>query len=153
MLRAQSGSTIFELIITLAVSSILASVALLGFSAVRSSFEKSESRSQLQADLKVLRNSAIEHGARAFLIVNQTGTSYSAALDYAPYSASPVAERILFSRPLPSGITLSVPSGILVNSKGFTISNDGSITTSTITLSLHSQLFVSATLYPTGVLA
>lgn len=152
MQRAQRGSTIFELLITLAVSGIMASVALLGFGSVRSSFDKSESKYQLQADLKLLRNAALELGARTFLVVNQTGTSYSVAIDYAPYAAAPIAERILFSRPLPSGVTLSLSKRVMVNSKGFTIEDDGTITTSIITLALRTQSFFSATLYPTGVL-
>jgi hypothetical protein len=150
---AQVGSTIFELLITLAVTGIMASVAMLGFSTVRSSFDKSESKYQLQADLKLLRNAALELGAHAFLVINQTGSSYSVAIDYAPYAVPPNAERILFSRPLPSGITLSVSRRVMVNSKGFTIEDDGTITTSIVTLALRSQPFLSATLYPTGVLA
>jgi Tfp pilus assembly protein FimT len=153
MQQLQNGSTILEVVITLAITSILGLVAMLGFSTIRSSFEKNESRAQLQADLKVLRNSAIERGARAFLLVNQTGTSYSVAFDYPPYSTTPSAEALLFSRALPRGITLSISAVVIVNSKGFTISSDGAVTTSTITLALHSHPFLSATLYPTGVLA
>jgi prepilin-type N-terminal cleavage/methylation domain-containing protein len=149
----QSGFTIFELLITLAVTAIVSGGAMLGLSNIRSSFDKNEARYQLEADLKVLRNAAIESGARSFLIIGTSGSSYSGALDYSPYAATPSAERTLFSRSLPRGINLSSSATVIVNPKGFTIDTSGAISSTTLTLSFRSSTFLAATLYPTGVLA
>lgn len=149
----QSGFTVFELLITLAVTTIVSSIAMLGLSNIRSSFDKNEARYQLEADLKVLRNAAIESGARSFFIIGAGGSSYSAALDYSPYGPTPSNERTLFTRTLPQGISLASGSTVIVNPKGFTIDSSGTISSTSVTLSFRSSTFLSATLYPTGVLA
>ncbi len=153
MKAQQRGFTIFELLITLAVTATVSSIAVLGLGNIRGSFDKNEARYQLEADLKVLRNSAIESGARSFLIIAAGGASYSAALDYSPYGATPSAEKTLFSRTLPHGVSLSSSATVIVNPKGFTINSSGTISSTSLTLSFHSSPFLSATLYPTGVLA
>jgi len=149
----QLGFTIFELLITLAVTAVVSSFAMLGLSNIRSSFDKNEARYQLDADLKVLRNAAIESGARSFIIIGAGGSSYSAAVDYSPYGATPSADRTLFTRTLPRGVSLSSSATIIVNPKGFTVDSGGAIASTALTLSFRSSAFLSATLYPTGVLA
>jgi hypothetical protein len=153
MKSKQRGSSVFELLITLAITTIILATGMLGLSATRGSFEKNEARYQLEADLKVIRNSAIESGARAFVTIAVGGRSYSAALDYFPYAATPSAERVLFSRSLPPGITISSGSTVIINSKGFTIDSTGQISSTSISLFSRAVPFLSATIYPTGVLA
>jgi prepilin-type N-terminal cleavage/methylation domain-containing protein len=152
-MKNQQGMSIIELLVTVAVIGILCRIMTLSFVDFRESFSQNNSRFQLDADLRRLRNEAVAAGGRGVLTVSPDGTSYSLGLDYAPFATTAAPDRVIFTRKLPRNITLVTSRTILFDTRGYVSTEGGATTTVVVILKHFTNSYFSATLYSTGALS
>lgn len=145
--------SIIELLVTVAVIGILCRIMTLSFVDFKESFSQNNSRFQLDADLRRLRNEAVAAGARGVLTVSNDGSSYSLGLDYTPFATAAASDKVIFTRKLPKNVTLVTSRTILFDTRGYVSTESGATTTVVVTLKHFTNSYFSATLYSTGALS
>ena len=145
--------SIIELLVTVAVIGILCRIMTLSFVDFKESFSQNNSRFQLDADLRRLRNEAVAAGARGVLTVSADGSSYSLGLDYTPFATTAASDKVFFTRKLPKNISLVTSRTIMFDTRGYVSTETGATTTVVVTLRHLADSYFSATLYSTGALS
>lgn len=148
------GFTLIELLIVVVMTSVLARIAYPSFAELRRSFVRNSMKQQLESDVHRVRTEAMRQGVRALLSTSGDGSSYSIGFDYAPYS-SPVAidaGSVIVTRRVANGFSLTVSQPLMFDSRGYGVDADGAPDVATYSLSDGTETFLSATVYPTGLI-
>ncbi|MFN8392338.1 MAG: prepilin-type N-terminal cleavage/methylation domain-containing protein [Bdellovibrionota bacterium] len=152
MLERMDGFTLFEMLMVLVILAIITQSALVGLPELKRSMERNAARQQVEFDLQRARNEALAAGSRAIFTVSATGTSYTVGIDEYPFSSTGVPDSTLFSKELPTNITLSTSALVIFNSGGYVVDTAGNVASSTVSLSDDEGDILTATLYPIGSL-
>lgn len=156
--RDAKGLTLLEVLVTLALTSVVGVTTILSLPAIKAPFDRLNARAQLVQDLKRAQAEAVTVGCRGIFRVAANGQSYSFGCDLLPYDTTnpPKEDVISFSRPLPHLLTMSVSGPIIFNSRGNVVDAWGDMTN--IDINLNQSVsgmptsYVSATLLGTGAL-
>jgi Tfp pilus assembly protein FimT len=151
--NANRGFSTSELLVVMALFSIMGGIGLLSFREFQGSFRKSDARNQFEADVRRARNDAVATGGRTIVAIANDGRSYSVGRDLLPYSEPASADQRVFLRALPDGITLSSNRTIIFNPRGYVISSSGDYSTATVTFSVDGSAYFIGNLYSTGTLS
>jgi prepilin-type N-terminal cleavage/methylation domain-containing protein len=152
-----NGFTIFELVITLSISSILALTAIPKFEEIQASYHRFNSRSFLIQDLRRAQAFTLSEGCRGILTVASDKKRYSFGCDYLTYDTSnpPSPDSVSFEREMPVGITIELSQTIIFNSRGESVDADGIVSSVPISLvdsrAVDSSSFADGTLLGTGL--
>ncbi|MBW1616211.1 MAG: GspH/FimT family pseudopilin [Deltaproteobacteria bacterium] len=118
-MKKNAGFTLYELIITMAVISILSAIAAPYFTRLSAGFKLNSATREMQADLQAARLFAINKNSYA--VINFYKDSYKVFIDNGKNSGDwnqDADEKTVINRPLPAGIYLS--SNCLNNRLRFT---------------------------------
>lgn len=148
--RNVKGSSLVELLVTITIFSIFATVAIPNVVALKSSFDRHSGKGQVEFAIRRARNEAIAKGTRAVLQFARDGGSYSFGYDYSPYNTPPAEDIVSYVRDLPSEITAIATQTIIFNSQGNLVDQNGDLTQLEITLSYLGHSYCSGTVLATG---
>ncbi|MCB0333338.1 MAG: GspH/FimT family protein [Bdellovibrionales bacterium] len=149
-LSRSGGFSILEMMVTVAIASLLAAAAIPQYVELQNSFERSMFIQQLDNDIRRARSEAQAQGMRGILAVSEEGTEYSIGTDGLPTSESATPDTIVLTRDLGSRNTVSLSDSIIFDGRGFLVDSDGEPTTITVTLSRDGEEFCSGSVYPVG---
>lgn len=150
------GFTLLELLVTVALVSIISYAMALYFDSIYDSINKRNAEVQVLHDLRYAQALTVERGCRGIFTVAADYKSYTFGCDYVPYSTAnpPVSDSNLFTRDMPSGVLMSVDALILFNSRGQVINSSEALQTRYVTLKIvvgsTQTTFNVGTLRPTG---
>ncbi|MCO6430875.1 MAG: type II secretion system protein [Deltaproteobacteria bacterium] len=156
-LRRSSAFTMFEFLVVLVVTSIVAYLAIPMFGQINSSMERVNVRKFLLLDLRRAQAESVTHGCRGIFTISSDNRSYSFGCDYLAYDTNvpPSADVITFSRTLPSHTYVTSDRTIIFNSKGQLVDELGFIDSRSITLSDDSdgpmRVFATGSVLGTGL--
>lgn len=155
--QTSGGFTIFELLVVMLITSVMAYTVLPQFSTLSGTFKRMNAMSFVLQDIKRAQAETITHGCRGILRINSDQESYYFGCDYLAYDSTipPAPDSTTFARYLPEGVKLSVSDTIIFNSRGEATLYDGTITSLNVSLSQtvgsSADVFATGTLYGTGV--
>jgi prepilin-type N-terminal cleavage/methylation domain-containing protein len=153
--RASLGMSLLELMVVLALISIVAAITLPQIPLLQESFSRIDAKAQLLQDLKRAQAQAITEGCRGVFRFAADSKSYSYGCDYLPYTTAnpPSPDTVVFMRKLPSRITIESDQPIIFNSRGQSVDIDYIISTNSIRLRENPSngVIASGTLLGTGV--
>jgi prepilin-type N-terminal cleavage/methylation domain-containing protein len=154
---AQEGFTLIELVVVLTVLTVISSIAVSKFRPIESSFQRMNARSLLIQDLKRAQAEAITWGCRGIFAIADDSSGYSFGCDFLEYdtSTAPAADRVFFTRKMPTGISITASQPVIFNSRGQSVDLDGVMVNVDVDLQDYendaSTIFASGTLLGTGV--
>lgn len=152
--KNQRGFSIVELVVSMVVLSILVDSALTEFKQLYDSINKRNAEVLVLQDLRYAQASTVEKGCRGIFTIASNGKSYTYGCDYVPYSSTVTADTNIYTRNLPSGITVSSDALIIFNSRGQVIDSSEALQTRYVTLKVligsTPTQFNVGTLRPTG---
>jgi len=111
-MRNNSGFTLFELIIALAVFAILSSIAVPSFLTWRNDAKMRSAGSMIRGDLEMARSRAMRENNFVSVLFNNT--TYSVFIDDGEGAGDPgdyirhADERLIINRQLPAGVTIDL---------------------------------------------
>ncbi len=152
----RAGYTIFELVITVLLVGVVSTLAAPRLGEMFDSYDRRNAELQVIQDMRLAQKTAVEQGCQGILISGAGGNTYSFGCDYVPYSAAtpPVYDGVLFTRNLPTDISIVLDSQVMFNTRGQTIDSNGALDTRTVQLRIHEpsgiRVFNTGTLSPTG---
>lgn len=147
---AERGVTLMELVTAIALMSIVTAMGVSQLPELIQSVDRNNARHELEFDVARAQSEAAAYGTRLVLAVGSGGTSYSMGFDNLPYAAVPAIEQHIFTRRMRNNMTLSTSQPVVFDSRGFLVDANGTLTTTTITVSHRGVPTLSAVLYPTG---
>jgi hypothetical protein len=116
------------------------------------SINRNNSRNEFEYDLARAQNEAASMGTRVVMTPAADGRSYQFGFDNLPYANPPVIEQPIFTRRLPTGITIGASQAVIFDSRGFLVNAEGNYTTTTITFLSGERHRETALIYPTGTI-
>jgi Tfp pilus assembly protein FimT len=146
----ESGFSIVELIVAVAVSLVLGAIAIPAYFELQLSMERGNKLREFESDLRRAKSEAIARGSRAIFETAPDGRSYTVGVDDRPFNAAVAADEVLLSRTLGNVVAVSPSLKVIFDSRGFLIDEVGSPTTATIQMDAHGTAYASASLTPTG---
>ena len=156
-INSQRGVTIFELMMSIIVTAIIAYVAIPRFDELNVSMERMNVRKTLLLDLRRAQAETVTHGCRGIFTIAASQKSYSFGCDYLAYDPTvpPSPDMIIYNRTLPNHFYISSDDTIIFNSKGQITDELGFIDSRTVTLSDTSTgvvtPFATGTILGTGL--
>ena len=152
------GVTLVELLIAVALFSVLCGIALIQSQDFIFALSKFDAKSQIVSDFRLAQSQARMKNCRTVMSIATDGTSYQFGCDFTPYNTdSPtVADSILFSRSMPNKIFISSSTQVIFNPRGEPIDVYGISTNPVITISAEDSegeisSFATGTVYHTGL--
>lgn len=135
--KSQSAFTVFELIVTISLSAIVAVVAIPRFSDINSSMQRMNVRNNLLLDLRRAQAESVTQGCRGIFKIAPNFRSYTFGCDYLDYDTAipPSADNLIFSRTLPTNFFINADKTIIFNSKGQITDEYNFIDSRSVTLS------------------
>jgi len=150
--KDESAFSVFEMLIVIALLSILTAVGVVNYSEFRNSFDRSNSIKQLEFDIRRAKTLAVKEGTRGILAMVDGGSSYTFGYDYLPFTAPAVADTQTFRQSLPSSVTVSFETPLIFDSRGYLIGEYGSLKSQKVTLSQNGSTFSVMEVFPTGAI-
>ncbi len=165
--QLDSGFSLLELLVVVALMGIFAGISTLGFQKVRESYSRMDVLSTFANDVSLARLQAVSEGGRGIMILNADQDEYSFGYDYLEYDVTaPITydTAILtshqFTTVLPDNFTMtitdatdpSVYTPIIFDSKGKVIDELGLLRSHTVTFYYNGTLYKQATITPGGAL-
>lgn len=152
ILSNNRGTTIFDVLITIALVSSIAAIAIPNGSKIQDSFNRATALAQVHTDLRRARAEAVAAGARTVLSISVAQNSYDVGLDFAPYTTPPVIETRRFGGALPTGITIQTSADIIFDPRGYLVDDSGDPTQIDLTFLEDGTSYKVGTLYAAGYL-
>ena len=151
-LRKSRGFTVFELMVTICILGLLARYAVEMTFQTLSSGNKNTARILLVQELRRAQAMAVTEGCRGIWSLGNSGNTYSFGCDYIPYdtNTTPAADVAKFAGSFPAGMTMSVSSQLIYNTRGQLVDASNALVTRTVTLSAGGSSFASGTIRATG---
>jgi prepilin-type N-terminal cleavage/methylation domain-containing protein len=150
-MHRQQGFTIAEVIVTVAILSLVLGMGLPQLGKWRDSFDRHTARQQVEFDLKRAKAESASNGSRGIFVVDDDLSTYTFGVDLLPYNDPPEFDRAVFSRNLPGSITFSaVATPIVFSPRGYLVDEFDNLTTQFYGLSQHDEVFCTATVYAVG---
>lgn len=147
----ERGFTLPELVVVVGVIGIVVGAFVLSFIGFKDSFNRTQAKYQFESDIRRARNEAVSAGGRAIVRIASPYRSYSIGIDYYPFSGTNTADKTLFSRTLPDGMTVTSSQPLIFDSRGYLVDSSGSPASSTVRMSSKTEAnFFQATVYSTG---
>lgn len=128
------GFTFFETMIVLTLVAIISLVGIMQFSSINNDAQDTSAIQLFRTDMQRAKAEAAARGGRMIVKASSTNTSYSAGIDYPPYSGTLTADTNVFTRNLPLHMTVSFSSTLIFDPRGFLIDANGNMTTGSATL-------------------
>ncbi len=147
------GFSLLELLVVLAIGSILAASVTMQYPHLVASFNRKNGLNQLEFDFRRARAESVAAGTRGVFKVEAGLNAYGFGLDALPYSDPAAADNPKFRRQLPMGVTIA-PVTVVLDSRGFVIDPDtGSPTTGEISLQYQGEEYCAVTVSTIGTLS
>jgi len=150
--KDEAAFSVFEMLIVIALLSILTAVGVVNYSEFRNSFDRSNSVKQVEFDIRRAKALAVKEGTRGILATTNGGSSYTFGYDYLPFSSPPVAGTQTFLQNLPSSVTVSFEAPLIFDSRGYLIGEFGSLQSQKVELSQNGSTFSVMEVFPTGAI-
>ena len=148
------GFSLMDLIISMFMFAIVSLIAAPRLSALYDSINKRNAEVLVLQDVRLAQAKSVEQGCRGIFSIATNGKSYTFGCDYVPYSTTTVADQIVYTRNLPSKITMSADAQVLFNTRGQVVDVNEALQTRTILLKSSRTgspvTFNTGTLRPTG---
>lgn len=124
---SEDGFTAVELLVTVAITAIIAAVGITQIPALSKPFDRLTARSYFIQDLKQAQAEAIKWGCRGIFSIGASGQNYSFGCDFLPTDTAspPSADQIFFQRNLPSSITVAADAPVIFSSRGQAVDAEG----------------------------
>jgi Tfp pilus assembly protein FimT len=148
------GFSFFELVVAVAVASIIAYFAVPELYTIQASYKRLNAKSDVLQDIKLAQAYSITEGCRGILKIDTDAKGYTFGCDYLSYdtSATPSHDSVYSRRSLPTRVTIAASGPIIFNSRGQSIDTAYTMTNRTITLTdTDVGEFAEGLLYGTGV--
>lgn len=129
---------------------ILIGIAGVQYPKMTESFDKSNSRTSFEYDLRRARAQALANGKLVIFDFNTAGDGYSFGYDTRPYNDPLAYDESSFSRTLPNTVSITSNATLAFDSRGFLTDVDGDIVTATVTLSHKGVQYCEFDVFPTG---
>lgn len=128
----------YELLVTLAIIGLVLGLGLTGISSTADGYKVTLTLNQLEGDLQSVRAAALTSGCPHTVTFSSGGSSYAATISSTCYAGNfSDTDRAVFTRSLPSTISLDGLTRVPVSAHGFVV--DGSNKPTTLTFSLSQR--------------
>ena len=148
------GFSLMDLIIAMFMFAIVSLIAAPRLSALYDSINKRNAEVLILQDVRLAQAKSVEQGCRGIFAIATNGKSYTFGCDYVPYSTTTVADQIIYTRNLPSKITMTADAQVLFNTRGQVVDVNEALQTRTLSLKSSrtgtAVTFNTGTLRPTG---
>lgn len=144
----EQGSSLLEVITTLAITLLLLGTAIPEFSQWRSSILRQQGRELAEQSIMLTRNEALRAGARGIISTSLNGSTLLIGVDYPPYNTPAREDSTLRCLTLPSGISLKSPGAVSINSQGQVIDQYGNLASISFDLKQHGKTYCNGTITP-----
>ena len=152
-LYLSNGFTLLELLLVLIIISVTVAFASPALARLLESYARLSVQQRFESDLKHAASLAASSATRVIFSVAASGDSYSYGADYLPYNTPPQPDSETFRTTLPASFSLSPRRTLLFDSRGFLVDSQGDPAGCSFTLSQNNLAAVTATIYPTGIVA
>ena len=149
--ESAGGFTLIEVIVALAIISVLLLTAAVQTPELIDSFQRKNARQTFDADIRRARAEATKEGTRCVVQFLAGGAQYRIGFDRLPYSNTAVPETVLVLRNLPDDITASSGTPIIFDSRGYLITPEGQPAQTAVVLRQRGEPFVTGSIFATGL--
>ncbi|RMD86020.1 MAG: hypothetical protein D6808_04165 [Candidatus Dadabacteria bacterium] len=150
ILCSRTASTLIEFVVSFSIMSIIAYIAVGGFSEIRESVRKKGGLTSFISYFNAARSQAVAGGNRVIIGTTVDGTIISVGADYIPFSDDYTEDKILFFRELPLGVSLTLSSPLAINPFGFAIDNKGAPANVSFSLSYLGEIYCKGEILSSG---
>lgn len=144
------GFSALEVLVVLAITSIVLATALPDFHALTSSFNRRDSLDVLVSDLQRARSEAVAEGARTIVTVNAGTDGYVVGIDRVPYSVLENPDEVLFTRDFPANVNVGGVAQLIFDSRGYLVDASGTPTSATATITFDGDTYATVSAYSSG---
>jgi Tfp pilus assembly protein FimT len=144
------GFTLVEFLFVTVILVSLIAIAGLQYPQMLKSFDRNNSRTSFEFDIRKARSRALEAGQIVVVEFDLGGTGYSFGNDVAPINDPLAFDSSAFRRQLPNSISITSNKTLAFDSRGFLVDANLQITTAEISLQQDGAEFCSIELFPTG---